>query len=590
VYQSLYRRYRSKTFAELLGQPHVNATLLNAIRNDRVGHAYLFSGPRGTGKTSTARILAKALNCYDLRDGEPCGTCASCVAVDAGTSFDVHEHDAASNRGINEIRAILDSVHLATPGRTKVYILDEVHMLTKEAEAALLKTLEEPPPNVVFVLATTDPQKVNATIISRTQPLTFHLLPMDVLDAHVRHVIADAALSVDEPTIAAVLRAGGGSARDTLSALEQAAAAGGLSDDAGAVDEIIDALAERDTGRVLAAVATCVLSGRDPRALTEALVAQLRDHFLALMAPQLVQLPPDALDRIVARAKALGAASTVRAVEVLGTTLVDLRTAPDPRLLLDVALIRLTRPELDPSPAALLDRIERLERQDRTASASTPPIPAGPTTAADTPGAPPPGGRSRLGAAAIATSTFTATGSAPVPAPPAPPASPSTPSPHSESEPPTTTIADPAPLPTSPNTDVAAVWTQAVLPALAPQARALLRIAQVRRDGEGLVLALPNAVHRDRCAAFVPDIEAQLMAHAGRRVGVQLTVGGGADDRDPPPSDAEPPPAAVPADLDDELDAPFEDLADAPVVDIEASGIERLVRAFPGSQVIEQTR
>ncbi|MGH9187777.1 MAG: DNA polymerase III subunit gamma/tau, partial [Acidimicrobiales bacterium] len=180
-YEALYRRYRSRRFAEVRGQEHVVTALRNAVREGRVGHAYLFSGPRGTGKTSTARILAKVLNCTNPADGEPCLECESCLAFEAGTSFDLHELDAASHNKVEHIRDLVERVAYSTPGRTKVYILDEVHMLSASASAALLKTLEEPPPSVVFVLATTDPQKVIPTIRSRTQHFDFHLLPADVM-------------------------------------------------------------------------------------------------------------------------------------------------------------------------------------------------------------------------------------------------------------------------------------------------------------------------------------------------------------------------------------------------------------------------
>ncbi|MHB1090542.1 MAG: DNA polymerase III subunit gamma/tau, partial [Ilumatobacteraceae bacterium] len=176
--QSLYRRYRPRRFAELKGQEHVVRALRNAVINHREGQAYLFSGPRGTGKTSTARILAKVLNCEVPKDGEPCGICNSCVAIDSGISYDVLELDAASNNGVENMRDLIERSSLGNPGRHRVFILDEVHMLSKPAEAALLKTLEEPPPHVVFVLATTDPQKVSETIRSRTQHLQFHLLPI----------------------------------------------------------------------------------------------------------------------------------------------------------------------------------------------------------------------------------------------------------------------------------------------------------------------------------------------------------------------------------------------------------------------------
>jgi len=180
-YQSLYRRYRPQRFSEVRGQDHVVNALRHAVRDNRVAHAYLFSGPRGTGKTSTARIVAKALNCRSPVDGEPCGVCDSCVDITRGASFDVHELDAASNNGVDAMRDLVARASLATPGRWKVYIVDEVHMLSQAASNALLKTLEEPPDHVVFVLATTDPQKVLPTIRSRTQHYEFRLLDADVL-------------------------------------------------------------------------------------------------------------------------------------------------------------------------------------------------------------------------------------------------------------------------------------------------------------------------------------------------------------------------------------------------------------------------
>ena len=195
--QSLYRRFRPRKFSELYGQEHIVRALRNAVINGREGQAYLFSGPRGTGKTTTARILAKVLNCENPVEGEPCCECDSCKAVELGTSYDVLELDAASNNGVQEIRDIIEAAALTSPGRHRVFILDEVHMLTRAAEAALLKTLEEPPAQVVFVLATTDPQKVSETIRSRVQHLQFHLLPIDQLEKYVRFVIEKAELDVD---------------------------------------------------------------------------------------------------------------------------------------------------------------------------------------------------------------------------------------------------------------------------------------------------------------------------------------------------------------------------------------------------------
>ncbi|MEY4228884.1 MAG: polymerase gamma/tau subunit, partial [Actinomycetota bacterium] len=347
--QSLYRRYRPRRFSELRGQEHVVKALRNAVINHREGQAYLFSGPRGTGKTSTARILAKVLNCQNPVDGEPCCECDSCVSVETGTSYDVLELDAASNNGVAEIRDVIESAALSSPGRHRVFILDEVHMLSRGAEAALLKTLEEPPEHVVFVLATTDPQKVSETIRSRVQHLQFHLLSVADLDEYVRWVISDAGLEVPDDVIERVLTQGAGSARDTLSALELAVAGGGTLDEPVSIDEVLEALIARDQARGIAAIAFAVQQGRDPRTLADDIVRTLRDCFLSLMAPELVQLPQQRADIIGEHAKNLGAARVVRAMEVIGQTLVEMRHAPDARLLLEVAIVRLSSPAFDDS-------------------------------------------------------------------------------------------------------------------------------------------------------------------------------------------------------------------------------------------------
>ncbi|MBI2704378.1 MAG: DNA polymerase III subunit gamma/tau, partial [Actinobacteria bacterium] len=361
AYQSLYRRYRPQRFVEVRGQEHIVTALRNAVREGRVGHAYLFSGPRGTGKTTTARILAKALNCPNVEDGEPCGTCESCLAIQNGTSFDVHELDAASNNKVEEIRDLISKAALGTPGRTKVYILDEVHMLTTAASNALLKTLEEPPAHVVFVLATTDPQKVLPTIRSRTQHFDVHLLTAGELTALAEFIIEDAGLDIPDGTIPYVVAAGAGSARDMESALDQVVAAGGLPGGGELLDELVDALADRDTGGVLVAVDRAVQNGRAPRALGEELMGRLRDVFLSSMQADLARLPDDEQARVADQAKKLGPRGATRALEVLGEAFVGIQDAPDPRITLEIALVRITRPEADVSPAALLDRIERLE-------------------------------------------------------------------------------------------------------------------------------------------------------------------------------------------------------------------------------------
>ncbi len=360
-YQSLYRRFRPSTFAEVRGQDHVVLALRNAVRDGRVAHAYLFSGPRGTGKTSTARILAKALNCTDLHDGEPCGVCSSCVEITRGTSLDVHELDAASNNGVDAIRDLVSRAALGSPGRQKVYIVDEVHMLSTAASNALLKTLEEPPAHVIFVLATTDPQKVLPTIRSRTQHFEFRLLGPDTLSELLAQVRTDAHLDVGDDALDIAVRRGRGSARDALSILDQVAASDAVDDDLPELDEVVESLAERDVERALVAVAHLTAAGFSPQQLTVDLVDHLRQGFLALVAPELVTVAGAERDVLAAQAARVGLATLVRAMEDLGRAQVGMRDAPDPRVNLEVALVRLVHPEADDSPAALLARIERLE-------------------------------------------------------------------------------------------------------------------------------------------------------------------------------------------------------------------------------------
>ena len=383
--QSLYRRFRPRKFSELYGQEHVVRALRNAVIHQREGQAYLFSGPRGTGKTSTARILAKVLNCAHPVDGEPCCECESCIAVDNGISYDVLELDAASNNGVQEIRDIIDAAALASPGRHRVFILDEVHMLTRGAEAALLKTLEEPPDQVVFVLATTDPQKISETIRSRVQHLQFHLLPQAELEKYVRHVVAEAGLDVTDAAIEQVLRQGGGSARDTLSALELVASGGGESVDLSHADDLVRAMIDRDHARALGAVARAIQDGRDARTFTEDVVRTLRDCFLSQMSPDLVQASATRMTELDELGRGLGPQRTVNAMESFGKTLVEMRHAPDARLLLEVAAVQLSSPLFDDSMENLLVRIKQLEEsvrelREKGVAAAVPPPPINPVS------------------------------------------------------------------------------------------------------------------------------------------------------------------------------------------------------------------
>ncbi|WP_419918627.1 DNA polymerase III subunit gamma/tau [Candidatus Poriferisocius sp.] len=387
AHQALYRRYRPSCFAELRGQESVVRALQNAVRQGRVGHAYLFSGPRGTGKTSTARILAKALNCTDSSsDGEPCGRCQSCIDIAGNTSYDLIELDAASNNKVDDIRDLISRVAMGSPGKAKVYVLDEVHMLTSGAENALLKTLEEPPDHVVFVLCTTEPHKVVPTIRSRTQHLEFSLIDGDVLADHARWIIEQAGLEVDGDAINHAVHRGAGSARDTLSALEQIVNAGGVTDRLEAVDTIIEALGSQDYGPAFTALHETLRSGREPRIIGEALLDRLRNAFLSAMGADLNYLTDAQQADAHTTAGKLSPARLTRSLEVLGTALVDMRQAPDPRVDLEVALARLTRRDLDTDVAALLERVERLEHHG-------PQVPISETGATSGPAAPPSSGQ-----------------------------------------------------------------------------------------------------------------------------------------------------------------------------------------------------
>jgi len=526
--QSLYRRYRPRRFSELKGQDHVVKALRDAVATGREGQAYLFSGPRGTGKTTTARILAKVLNCENVVAGEPCCECESCLSVERGNSYDVHELDAASNNGVDSIRDLVEKASLGTPGRHRVYILDEVHMLSKPAEAALLKTLEEPPPHVVFVLATTDPQKMSDTIRSRTQHLQFHLLPSDTLAEHVRWVAQDAGLELSQAALDAALTRGGGSARDTLSALELLASTGGDVSDVVDLDEFFTGLIERDAGRVLTAMGHAVSMGRDPRTVTEDIVRHLRNAFLSLMAPELVVLPSDRVDAIAAQAQQLGAASLVRAIERLGGALVDMRHAPDPRILVEVALVQLTHDQVGGDTDALVARIERLEatvKQLRDAGPASAAMPKDPAT-----------GRAVLGGAArrptptARPEVDTSGGSA------ATPSTSSTGSADSSDDVDQDAGSDGSSegstvqtvaTSSEPSISVPDAWEQTVKSQVKPLVRALYSAGSfVGNRGDTWLFSVPNEAHASKCDEHRPAVEAALSAATGARVTIEFVSGG----------------------------------------------------------------